>query len=128
MTKLSLRISLNISKTKITPKNHTTHIMDFILNSSFYSLLGLLLGFFTHLFYGIVQSSITFDRHYVTQLFKSSLLLTLVFGMVNVIMIPFASSLSTSEFSKDLVYYLMAFAAFDFTDNVVKYDSDFLPK
>lgn len=102
--------------------------MDFIISSSLYSLLGLLLGFLTHLFYGVVQSSITFDKRYVLLLIKSLFLLSLVFGGINLAMIPFIEILSRSEFTKDLVYYLMAFAAFDFTDNVVKYDSDFTPK
>ena len=102
--------------------------MNFIINSSLYSLLGLVLGFLTHLFYGIVQSSITFDQRYILLLLKSLFLLTLVFGGVNIVMIPFVEILSKEDFTKDLVYYLMAFAAFDFTDNVVKYDSDFTPK
>jgi hypothetical protein len=102
--------------------------MDFIISSSLYSLLGLLLGFFTHLFYGIVQSSITFDKAYVLQLIKSLLLLCLVFGGINLIMIPFVEIFSKIEFTKDLIYYLMAFAAFDFTGKVVKYDSDFVVK
>ena len=98
------------------------------MNSSLYSLLGLVLGFLTHLFYGIVQSSITFDKRYILLLLRSLFLLIMVFGGINIIMIPFVEILSRSEITKDLVYYLMAFAAFDFTDNVVKYDSDFTPK
>jgi hypothetical protein len=97
--------------------------MEIVLNSLLYSFLGLGIGFFTHLFFGLIQSSIVFDKRYLKSLLSSFLKLCVVFLLVNVMLIPFAIFMPVSEFTTDLIYYLMAFAGFDFTYHVVKFDS-----
>lgn len=102
--------------------------MSFITSSLLYSYLGLVIGFLTHLFYGIVQSSIVFNRRYIVRLIHSFLKLALVFLMVNLALLPFSQIIGHDEFTRQLVYYIMSFAAFDFTFHVVKANAGVVKK
>ena len=94
--------------------------MTYLIEALGYTLIGLLIGFLTHLFYGIVESSIKFNKAYFYKLVFSFFKLLLVFGLVNLSILPFYSVIFQNEFSRQLVYYLLAFAGFDFTFHVVK--------
>jgi uncharacterized membrane protein len=98
--------------------------MSFILASFLYSFVGCLAGLFTHIFNGIIQEHIHFNRHYIRKIFFN---FVKVFGVMFfavlstalfVLIIPdsLLKSLSTdTAFLHQLMYYLLAFAAFDFT-------------
>ena len=94
--------------------------MPYLLESLSYTLIGLLIGFFTHLFFGIVETGIKLSKKYTFNLIFSFFKLCLVFGAINLLMYPFYSLLFHTEFSRQLIYYLLAFAGFDFTFHVVK--------
>lgn len=90
----------------------------------FYAFIGSVLGIAAHLFNGVVQEHIHFNTIYVLKLIYNFLklslvlILTVVCSSFIILMIPnyFLLSIGTdSEFLHHLVYYLYAFAAFDFT-------------
>jgi hypothetical protein len=97
--------------------------MTFILSCLFYSSIGCLTGFFAHIFNGLVQSNIKFDYKYILRIVRNFFkvlaimtLATLVTGLV-ILGIPesFLKMLGTDvTFFHELVFYLFAFAAFDF--------------
>jgi hypothetical protein len=77
-----------------------------------------------HIFNGIVQSKITFDTEFVlktlTNFFKVLVVMslaTLVIGLFIIMLLPkeFYMLIGTDEtFFHQLLFYLLAFAAFDF--------------
>jgi hypothetical protein len=97
--------------------------MTFLLSSLFYSSIGCLTGFFVHIFNGIIQSKITFDLKYIlktiSNFFKVLVVMslaTLIIGIL-IIAVPleFFSMIGTDQlFLHQLLFYLLAFAAFDF--------------
>jgi hypothetical protein len=98
--------------------------MSFILASIFYSFIGCSAGLFTHIFNGIIQTHIHFNRYYLKKVVINFLKVLLVMSLAVlttaslVVFVPdsFLISLNTDKrFFHDLMYYLLAFAAFDFT-------------
>jgi hypothetical protein len=97
--------------------------MTFLISSLFYSSIGCLTGFFVHIFNGLIQSKITFDTQYLHKTLMNFFkvlgvmsLATVVIGLL-VIALPkeFFNMLGTEElFLHQLLFYLLAFAAFDF--------------
>jgi uncharacterized membrane protein len=97
--------------------------MPFILSCLFYSFIGCLTGFFSHIFNGLIQKHITFDAQYILKtlfnFFKILAVMTLATLLTGlfIILIPtsFLKSIGVElEFFHQLVFYLFAFAAFDF--------------
>jgi hypothetical protein len=97
--------------------------MSFILSCLFYSFIGCLTGFFAHIFNGLVQSKVKFDSQYVLKTVRNFFkilaimtLATLITGLL-ILIIPtgFLKLIGTDlVFFHELVFYLFAFAAFDF--------------
>jgi uncharacterized membrane protein len=97
--------------------------MTFILSCLFYSFIGCLTGFFAHVFNGLVQKHINFDFQYILKTIKNfvkilaiMILATLITGLL-ILSIPssFLTLIGTDTvFFHQLVFYLFAFAAFDF--------------
>jgi hypothetical protein len=97
--------------------------MPFILSCIFYSFIGCLTGFFSHIFNGLIQSKIKFDSDYILKtirnFFKILAIMTLTTSTtaLNILGIPnsFLGLIGTDiSFFHQLVFYLFAFAAFDF--------------
>jgi uncharacterized membrane protein len=97
--------------------------MAFILSCLFYSFIGCLTGFFAHIFNGLIQKHITFDSSYILKticnfikILAVMILATFVTGLL-ILIIPssFLGLIGTDMlFFHQLVFYLFAFAAFDF--------------
>jgi hypothetical protein len=97
--------------------------MPFILSCLFYSFIGCLTGFFAHVFNGVIQKHIQFDSVFVfktignfIKIFSVMTLATLITGIL-ILAIPngFFNLIGTDViFFHQLVFYLFAFAAFDF--------------
>jgi hypothetical protein len=97
--------------------------MPFILSCLFYSFIGCLTGFFSHVFNGLVQKHITFNSEYifktVRNFFKILAIMTLatLATALCIVGIPesFLKAVGTDTiFFHEIVFYLFAFAAFDF--------------
>jgi hypothetical protein len=97
--------------------------MPFIFSCLFYSFIGCLTGFFSHVFNGLIQSKIKFDSDYVIKtvrnFFKILVIMTLatLSTAILILGIPnsFLSFIGTDlAFFHQLLFYLFAFAAFDF--------------
>ena len=105
--------------------------MSFVLSCLLYALVGSLIGVVAHLFNGIVQSHIQFNKKYVTSLIINFAKVSFVWiGTVIVtsgfvLLLPdwlLKLAATDQPFLHGLVYYLYAFAAFDFTlKNVVEH-------
>jgi hypothetical protein len=97
--------------------------MTFLLSCLFYSIIGCVIGFFVHIFNGLIQTKIKFDSEYIKMTilnFAKTVLImsltTLCFAFI-ILIIPnsFYSLISLDEsFLHQLVFYLFAFASFDF--------------
>jgi TctA family transporter len=97
--------------------------MTFILSCLFYSFIGCLTGFFAHIFNGLIQKNITFDPSYILKtignfikILAVMILATFVTGLL-ILIIPssFLGLIGIDMlFFHQLVFYLFAFAAFDF--------------
>jgi hypothetical protein len=97
--------------------------MPFIFSCLFYSFIGCLTGFFSHIFNGLVQSRNKFDSNYIFKtignFFKILAIMTLatLVTAIFILGIPesFLNLIGTDiGFFHQLVFYLFAFAAFDF--------------
>jgi hypothetical protein len=97
--------------------------MTFILSCLFYSFIGCLIGFFAHIFNGLIQKHIHFDIDFIrkttTNFFKilGVMILATLATAIIIIAIPGDFLLligSDIAFFHQLVFYLFAFAAFDF--------------
>jgi hypothetical protein len=97
--------------------------MPFILSCLFYSFIGCLTGFFSHIFNSLIQKHIKFDPQYILKtlinFFKILGVMTLatLFTGLLILAIPnrFFGLIGTDVvFFHQLVFYLFAFAAFDF--------------
>jgi hypothetical protein len=97
--------------------------MPFILSCLFYSFIGCLTGFFAHVFNGLIQKHIQFDSAFVLKTIGNFVkilgvmtLATLTTGiLILAIPISFFGLIGTDiVFFHQLVFYLFAFAAFDF--------------
>jgi hypothetical protein len=97
--------------------------MTFLFSCLFYSFIGCLTGFFAHIFNGVIQSKIHFDTKFVFKTIRNFIkvvgvmtLATLATALI-ILVIPqsFLKSIGTdTPFFHELVFYLFAFAAFDF--------------
>jgi hypothetical protein len=97
--------------------------MPFILSCLFYSFIGCLTGFFAHVFNGMIQKHIQFDSVFILKTIGNFVkilgvmtLATLATGIL-ILAIPksFFGLIGTDVvFLHQLVFYLFAFAAFDF--------------
>jgi hypothetical protein len=97
--------------------------MTFIFACLFYSFIGCLTGFFAHIFNGLIQSKIQFDAKYIFKtvfnFFKilAIMILASLFSGLFILILPvsFLKLIGVEiEFFHQLVFYLFAFAAFDF--------------
>jgi hypothetical protein len=97
--------------------------MTFLLSSLFYSFIGCLTGFFSHIFNGFIQSKIHFNKDYILKtifnffkVFAVMTLATLVTALLILVIPAWFYTLIGSDipFFHELVFYLFAFAAFDF--------------
>ena len=97
--------------------------MPFILSCLFYSLIGCLTGFFSHIFNGLIQSKITFDSQFVLKttgnFFKVLVIMTLATLATALCIVGIPESFlklvgTDTAFFHEIVFYLFAFAAFDF--------------
>jgi hypothetical protein len=98
--------------------------MSFVLGSLLYALLGSIVGMVTHLFNGIAQTHIQFTSRYIKSVVINFLKLSFVWigtvmitsGLILLIPESLLKNINTDTiFLHGLVYYLYAFAAFDFT-------------
>jgi hypothetical protein len=89
----------------------------------FYSSIGCLTGFFAHIFNGVVQSQIHFNSKFVIMTIRNFgkviVIMTLATLLGSLIVLGVPDSFlrfigSDKEFFHQLLYYLFAFAAFDF--------------
>ena len=97
--------------------------MTFVSACLFYSFIGCVTGFFAHIFNGLIQSQIQFDWQYILKtvhgfgrVLSVMSLATLITSVV-ILFIPdsFLAILGTDTiFFRQLAFYLLAFAAFDF--------------
>jgi hypothetical protein len=97
--------------------------MPFIPSCLFYSFIGCLTGFFAHVFNGMIQKHIQFDSAFILKTIGNFVkilgvmtLATLATGIL-ILAIPnsFFGLIGTDVvFFHQLVFYLFAFAAFDF--------------
>lgn len=104
--------------------------MSFVLGSLFYAFLGSVIGLVAHFINGVVQSHIRFDWKYVKGLLTNFVKITVVWVIAIIIVAGVVQSLPESfymkfgtdkDFMHHLIYYLYAFAAFDFTlDHVIE--------
>jgi hypothetical protein len=97
--------------------------MTFILSCLFYSFIGSLTGFFAHIFNGLIQSKIIFDSAYIFKTIRNFFKILAIMALATlstsliILGIPtsFLSFVGTEVgFFHQLVFYLFAFAAFDF--------------
>ncbi|MBC7472277.1 MAG: hypothetical protein H7196_03405 [candidate division SR1 bacterium] len=97
--------------------------MSFILSCLFYSFIGCLIGFFSHIFNGLIQKNIVFNTQYIIKtiynFFKILGIMTLATLATAICIIVIPESFlkfvgSDDAFFHQLVFYLFAFAAFDF--------------
>ncbi|MBC7406360.1 MAG: hypothetical protein H7230_02740 [Candidatus Parcubacteria bacterium] len=97
--------------------------MTFVLACLFYSFIGCVTGFFAHIFNGLVQSQIQFDWQYILRTVRgfgrvlSVMSLATLITAILILFVPdsFLAILGTDTmFFRQLVFYLLAFAAFDF--------------
>jgi hypothetical protein len=97
--------------------------MTFVLSCLFYSFIGSLIGFFSHIFNGLIQSKIIFDTNYIFKTAQNFLkvlaIMTLATLSTSLIVVGIPTSFLTligtdTVFFHQLLYYLFAFAAFDF--------------
>jgi hypothetical protein len=98
-------------------------IVSFLLSCLLYATIGSILGFFVHIIDGIIAADIHFDAEFILKttinftkvLFVMSFTSLLCGALVLTIPTQFLESIQTdSKFMKDLIFYLLAFAAFDF--------------
>lgn len=97
--------------------------MPFIFSCLFYSFIACLTGFFAHVFNGMIQKHIQFDSEFILKTIGNFVkilgvmtLATLTTGIL-ILAIPnsFFNLIGTDViFFHQLVFYLFAFAAFDF--------------
>jgi hypothetical protein len=97
--------------------------MNFILSCLFCCLIGSFTGFFAHLFYGFIHHDIQFNWEYIrTTIFNflkvvfTMTMATLLIAII-ILVIPdkFYPSIGLEMgFIHQLIYYLLAFAAFDY--------------
>jgi hypothetical protein len=97
--------------------------MPFILSCLFYSFIGCLTGFFSHIFNGLIQKNIKFDSEFILKTISNfikvlgiMILATLATALC-IVGIPesFLKLVGTDTvFFHEIVFYLFAFAAFDF--------------
>ena len=99
-------------------------MVSFLIASFFYSLIGVIVGLFAHLVNGVVQHDIKFNVQYVWLLIKNvSKIIIVFFGaslaislLISAVPTSFLNMLHTDmTFMHQLIYYLLAFAGFDFT-------------
>lgn len=99
--------------------------MPFIISCLLFSFIGSLAGFLAHIFNGLIQTHITFDLKYILKTIHKFIKVLIVMGSSTLIIstliliLPnaFLVNINTNqEFLHQLVYYLFAFAAFDFWD------------
>jgi hypothetical protein len=97
--------------------------MTFILSCLFYSFIGCLTGFFSHIFNGLIQQHIKFDSVFILKtifnFFKILGVMTLATLATAVLIIGIPNSFFgligvDVVFFHQLLFYLFAFAAFDF--------------
>jgi hypothetical protein len=91
--------------------------MNFLIACSFYSFIGCLIGFFVHIFNGLVQTKVKFDLNYIKKTifnFIKTLIIMLATTLCITLFIGFLSKNQDEEFLHQLVFYLFAFASFDF--------------
>jgi hypothetical protein len=91
--------------------------MTFIIACLYYSFIGSCIGFFVHIFNGLIQTRIKFNLTFVkkttinfTKTLAVMLASTLSMGLV-ILILPSPQDI---EFYHQLVFYLFAFASFDF--------------
>jgi hypothetical protein len=110
--------------------------MTFIFSCLFYSFIGCITGFFSHIFNGLIQKHIKFDTQYVLKtvfnFFKILGIMTfatLLTGLF-IISVPgtFLKYIGVEvDFFHQLVFYLFAFAAFDFGLKIKLYVQSYKP-
>ncbi len=97
--------------------------MTFILSCLFYSFIGSLTGFFVHIFKGVIQTKIIFNAVYIkktiinfVKVLVIMILATLATGLVILTIPPSVYDVigGDMDFFHQLLFYLFAFAAFDF--------------
>ena len=97
--------------------------MSFLITCIFYAFIGCTCGFFVHIFNGLIQTKIQFDAEYIRMTFfnflKTIFIMTLssIFVAMIIIIIPnsFYNLIGVEMvFLQQLMFYLIAFASFDF--------------
>jgi hypothetical protein len=97
--------------------------MPFILSCLFYSFIGCLTGFFSHIFNGLIQKNIQFNGQYILKTARNFLKILAIMTLATlatalcIVGIPesFLKAVGTDTvFFHEIVFYLFAFAAFDF--------------
>lgn len=97
--------------------------MTFILSCLFYSFIGCLAGFFSHVFNGLLSKDVNFNRVFINKTLRNFIrilgVMTLATFLLSIIILGIPESFFTflgSDiiFFHQLLYYLLAFAAFDF--------------
>ena len=99
--------------------------MSFILSCLLFSFIGSFAGFLAHIFNGLIQTHIAFDLKYISKTVHKFIKVLIVMGsstlIISLLILILPDTLFTyinsdEEFLHQLVYYLFAFAAFDFWD------------
>ena len=98
--------------------------MQFVLSCLLYAFIGSFVGLVVHIINGAVHHKIVFNRTYVTTVLRNFARISLVWLLAVLVtatgisLIPHSFLVSIGaekKFLEDLVFYLYAFAAFDFT-------------
>jgi hypothetical protein len=98
-------------------------VMTFLLGCLFFGFLGTLFGFLVHIFNAVLSADITFDRQYGSRLLGNFCRVILVMSLSTGCMVLLANLFTPIilgfigldlVFWYELMYYLVAFAAFDF--------------
>jgi hypothetical protein len=97
--------------------------MSFLLSCLFYASIGSLTGFFVHIFNGLVQSKIVFNAEFIAKTTRNFAKVIIIMALATLVtgalVLPIAGSFfavigTDSTFFHQLLFYLFAFAAFDF--------------
>lgn len=98
-------------------------MITYILNSFFFSILGLVLGFVIHFFEALVEPTLSFSKRFFKHIIKFYLRLSLMFFFCSIIIGFLLFVIASSNILGKIIdtvlvieisYYILCFASFDF--------------